>query len=408
MRLHFQISYITITIELIQYLQRKSNEIRMYNVGFGDCYCLRDRKKSLLVDFGTNNSRIEGRPRREIFDLIISDLSTIECKNLLLTHFHMDHLSGLLYMMKNKDSSFDFGKIYLPDVFSEEKMSRTLVLLLLADLVKDSCLPSRQVSLFALIDALLERQTQTVELLSRGKIFEEKYQALWPDAYVTQRETNEVYDLLKEKFPEIMDVLLDFAEKLRQIIWSMTDKGKVLLENNQKNIRAYVYEREFRRIKALPEFKELLTWLNRNQVNLRQFKHKISIVFQNARDGELNLLFTGDVQPEHMQMIADNYDGKWPLYEHYWCIKVPHHGTQDHYFNFSGYEPENMMISNGIHFANSKTQSRELRTSPLYGGLFYIPDTHMYCSNCDCCDCYENGCSCKEADVISPSYYKDI
>ncbi len=383
-------------------------KIRMYNVGFGDCYCLRDRKKSLLVDFGTNNSRIEGRPRREIFDLIISDLSTIECKNLLLTHFHMDHLSGLLYMMKNKDSSFDFGKIYLPDVFSEEKMSRTLVLLLLADLVKDSCLPSRQVSLFALIDALLERQTQTVELLGRGKIFEEKYQALWPDAYVTQRETNEVYDLLKEKFPEIMDVLLDFAEKLRQIIWSMTDKGKVLLENNQKNIRAYVYEREFRRIKALPEFKELLTWLNRNQVNLRQFKHKISIVFQNARDGELNLLFTGDVQPEHMQMIADNYDGKWPLYEHYWCIKVPHHGTQDHYFNFSGYEPENMMISNGIHFANSKTQSRELRTSPLYGGLFYIPDTHMYCSNCDCCDCYENGCSCKEADVISPSYYKDI
>ena len=383
-------------------------KIRMYNVGFGDCYCLRDRKKSLLVDFGTNNSRIEGRPRREIFDLIISDLSTIECKNLLLTHFHMDHLSGLLYMMKNKDSSFDFGKIYLPDVFSEEKMSRTLVLLLLADLVKDSCLPSRQVSLFALIDALLERQTQTVELLGRGKIFEEKYQALWPDAYVTQRETNEVYDLLKEKFPEIMDVLLDFAEKLRQIIWSMTDKGKVLLENNQKNIRAYVYEREFRRIKALPEFKELLTWLNRNQVNLRQFKHKISIVFQNARDGELNLLFTGDVQPEHMQMIADNYDGKWPLYEHYWCIKVPHHGTQDHYFNFSGYEPENMMISNGIHFANSKTQSRELRTSPLYGGLFYIPDTHMYCSNCDCCDCYENSCSCKEADVISPSYYKDI
>lgn len=383
-------------------------KIRMYNVGFGDCYCLRDRKKSLLVDFGTNNSRIEGRPRREIFDLIISDLSTIECKNLLLTHFHMDHLSGLLYMMKNKDSSFDFGKIYLPDVFSEEKMSRTLVLLLLADLVKDSCLPSRQVSLFALIDALLERQTQTVELLSRGKIFEDKYQALWPDAYVTQRETNEVYDLLKEKFPEIMDVLFDFAEKLRQIIWSMTDEGKVLSENNQKNIRAYVYEREFRRIKALPEFKELLTWLNRNQVNLRQFKHKISIVFQNARDGEVNLLFTGDVQPEHMQMIADNYDGKWPLYEHYWCIKVPHHGTQDHYFNFSGYEPENMMISNGIHFANSKTQSRELRTSPLYGGLFYIPDTHMYCSNCDCCDCYENGCSCKEADVISPSYYKDI
>ena len=385
-------------------------KVRMYNVGFGDCFCLRDRKKSLLVDFGTNNSRIEGRPRREIFDVIISDLSTINCKNLLLTHFHMDHLSGLLYMMKNRDSSLDFGKIYLPDVFSKEEMSRTLVLLLLADLLKESGLPSRQVSLFALVDALLENR-QNLELLSRGKIFEDKYQALWPDTDVIQRETDEVYNEIckNENLAAVMEELLNFAEKLRRIIWSMTEEGKAQTEEEQEKISlAYVYDREFRRIKAIPEFKELLSFLNTNKVNLRQFKHKISIVFQNARDGELNLLFTGDVQPGHLKMIAENYDGKLPLYEHYWCIKVPHHGTQEHYFDFSQYEPENMMISNGIHFANSKKESKELRTSPLYGGLFYIPDTHLYCSNCDCCDCYENGCSCKEADVISPAYYKDI
>ena len=385
-------------------------KIRMYNVGFGDCFCLRDRKKSLLVDFGTNNSRIEGRPRRDIFDVIISDLSTINCKNLLLTHFHMDHLSGLLYMMKNRDSSLDFGKIYLPDVFSKEEMSRTLVLLLLADLLKESGLPSRQVSLFALVDALLENR-QNLELLSRGKIFEDKYQALWPDTDVIQRETDEVYNEIckNENLAAVMEELLNFAEKLRRIIWSMTEEGKAQTEEEQEKISlAYVYDREFRRIKAIPEFKELLSFLNTNKVNLRQFKHKISIVFQNARDGELNLLFTGDVQPGHLKMIAENYDGRLPLYEHYWCIKVPHHGTQEHYFDFSQYEPENMMISNGIHFANSKKESKELRTSPLYGGLFYIPDTHMYCSNCDCCDCYENGCSCKEADVLSPAYYKDI
>lgn len=385
-------------------------KVRMYNVGFGDCFCLRDRKKSLLVDFGTNNSRIEGRPRREIFDVIISDLSTINRKNLLLTHFHMDHLSGLLYMMKNRDSSLDFGKIYLPDVFSKEEMSRTLVLLLLADLLKESGLPSRQVSLFALVDALLENR-QNLELLSRGKIFEDKYQALWPDTDVIQRETDKVYNEIckNENLAAVMEELLNFAEKLRRIIWSMTEEGKGQTEEEQEKISlAYVYDREFRRIKAIPEFKGLLSFLNTNKVNLRQFKHKISIVFQNARDGELNLLFTGDVQPGHMKMIAENYDGKLPLYEHYWCIKVPHHGTQEHYFDFSQYEPENMMISNGIHFANSKKESKELRTSPLYGGLFYIPDTHMYCSNCDCCDCYENGCSCKEADVISPAYYKDI
>ena len=351
-------------------------KIRMYNVGFGDCFCLRDRKKSLLVDFGTNNSRIEGRPRREIFDVIISDLSTINCKNLLLTHFHMDHLSGLLYMMKNRDSSLDFGKIYLPDVFSKEEMSRTLVLLLLADLLKESGLPSRQVSLFALVDALLENR-QNLELLSRGKIFEDKYQALWPDTDVIQRETDEVYNEIckNENLAAVMEELLNFAEKLRRIIWSMTEEGKAQTEEEQEKISlAYVYDREFRRIKAIPEFKELLSFLNTNKVNLRQFKHKISIVFQNARDGELNLLFTGDVQPGHLKMIAENYDGRLPLYEHYWCIKVPHHGTQEHYFDFSQYEPENMMISNGIHFANSKKESKD-SCSPddnrIYPGVSY-------------------------------------
>ena len=49
-------------------------------------------------------------------------------------------------MMKKKDISVDFGKIYLPDVFSKKEMSRTLVLLLLADLLKESGLakPSGQ------------------------------------------------------------------------------------------------------------------------------------------------------------------------------------------------------------------------------------------------------------------------
>lgn len=377
-------------------------KIRMYNVGFGDCFCLRDRKRSLLVDFGTNNSRIEGRPRKEAFDVIISDLTTIERKDLLLTHFHLDHLSGLLYMMKCRSSSYDFGRIYLPDVFSSPEKSRTLVLLLLADLIKDSCLPSRQVSLFALVEALCKKP-QHIELLSRGKTFQDKYQTLWPDTDVIQKETDEVYDLIKSQNEEMINCLYEFAEMLRKIVYSMTE------ENRESDFTAVSgLHREFRRLRGMPEFSELLRYLVQNKITLRRFKHKISIVFQNARDGELNLLFTGDVERKHLEMIAQNYDEKIPLYDHYWCIKVPHHGTQDHYFDFSSYAPENMLISNGIHYSNSKKQSKNLRTSPQYGGLFYINDTHMYCSNSDCCDGYLNGCSCKESDIISPRYYKDL
>ena len=430
--------------------------IRMYNVGFGDCFCIRDRKGSLLVDFGAVNSKIEGRPRREVFDVIISDLTTIRKKNLLLTHFHPDHVSGLLYMMRYRRDAYEFEKIYLPDVFSDPEMKYTLTLLLLADVTKKASLPGRRVSLLALAEALCARKVK-IDLLSRGSEFEGKYTALWPDVKMVNRETEDVFNSLIEDNEKAMTELVNIAEEVRQVFMSMTvdengadnlgaEKEAVDaaangtvgaetgaetastagtgvksavksaeqedIENSQKEtqsrLRPEKLEKKFRELQATAEFQALLECAEKQGHLLRQFRHKISLAFQNTSDSELNLLFTGDVQPQYMKMIVEDYDGKIPLHEHYWCIKVPHHGTESHFFDFSRFSPENMMIPNGAYYDNSKKKSKNQRTSMQYGGLFYINDAHMYCSNCDCCDSYENGCSCREYDVISPSYYKDI
>lgn len=430
--------------------------IRMYNVGFGDCFCIRDRKSSLLVDFGAVNSKIEGRPRREVFDVIISDLTTIRKKNLLLTHFHPDHVSGLLYMMRYRRDAYEFEKIYLPDVFSDPEMKYTLTLLLLADVTKKASLPGRRVSLLALAEALCARKVK-IDLLSRGSEFEGKYTALWPDVRTVSSETEDVFNSLIEDNEKAMTELVNIAEEVRQLFMSMTvdengadnlgaEKEAVDaaangtvgaetgaetastagtgvksavksaeqedIENSQKEtqrrLRPEKLEKKFRELQATAEFQALLECAEKQGHLLRQFRHKISLAFQNTSDSELNLLFTGDVQPQYMKMIVEDYDGKIPLHEHYWCIKVPHHGTESHFFDFSRFSPENMMIPNGAYYDNSKKKSKNQRTSMQYGGLFYINDAHMYCSNCDCCDSYENGCSCREYDVISPSYYKDI
>lgn len=430
--------------------------IRMYNVGFGDCFCIRDRKGSLLVDFGAVNSKIEGRPRREVFDVIISDLTTIRKKNLLLTHFHPDHVSGLLYMMRYRRDAYEFEKIYLPDVFSDPEMKYTLTLLLLADVTKKASLPGRRVSLLALAEALCARKVK-IDLLSRGSEFEGKYTALWPDVKMVNRETEDVFNSLIEDNEKAMTELVNIAEEVRQLFMSMTvdengadnlgaEKEAVDaaangtvgaetgaetastagtgvksavksaeqedIENSQKEtqrrLRPEKLEKKFRELQVTPEFQTLLECAEKQGHLLRQFRHKVSLAFQNTSDSELNLLFTGDVQPQYMKMIVEDYDGKIPLHEHYWCIKVPHHGTESHFFDFSRFSPENMMIPNGAYYDNSKKKSKNQRTSMQYGGLFYINDAHMYCSNCDCCDSYENGCSCREYDVISPSYYKDI
>ena len=417
--------------------------IRMYNVGFGDCFCIRDRKGSLLVDFGAVNSKIEGRPRREVFDVIISDLTTIRKKNLLLTHFHPDHVSGLLYMMRYRRDAYEFEKIYLPDVFSDPEMKYTLTLLLLADVTKKASLPGRRVSLLALAEALCARKVK-IDLLSRGSEFEGKYTALWPDVKMVNRETEDVFNSLIEDNEKAMTELVNIAEEVRQLFMSMTEDeneadvdlgaekeavdaagkqtagdsaGSVQGNNGtqeytqtelQHRLKPEKLEKKFRELQATSEFQALLECAEIRGHLLRQFRHKISLAFQNTSDGELNLLFTGDVQPQYMKMIVEDYDGKIPLHEHYWCIKVPHHGTESHFFDFSRFSPENMMIPNGAYYDNSKKKSKNQRTSMQYGGLFYINDAHMYCSNCDCCDSYENGCSCREYDVISPSYYKDI
>lgn len=294
-------------------------------------------------------------------------------------------------------------------------MKYTLALLLLADVTKKASLPGRRVSLLALAEALCARKVK-IDLLSRGDTFEEKYTALWPDVREVSRETEEVFNSLIENHENAMTELVNIAEEVRQLFLSMTeeeeqetaDPAEESEKEKLRRLRPEKLEKKFRELQATPEFQTLLESAEKQGNFLRQFRHKISLAFQNTEDGELNLLFTGDVQPQYMKMIADNYDKKIPLHEHYWCIKVPHHGTESHFFDFSSFSPENMMIPNGAYYDNSKKKSKNQRTSMQYGGLFYISDAHMYCSSCDCCDSYENGCSCREYDVISPAYYKDI
>ena len=106
--------------------------------------------------------------------------------------------------MKKKQYSHEFGKIYLPDVFSREEMNRTLTLLILADLMKNTYLPGRQVSLFALVETLC-RKPQEVELLERGSLFAGKYRALWPDQDVIAAETEEIMAAIGENYQYILE-----------------------------------------------------------------------------------------------------------------------------------------------------------------------------------------------------------
>lgn len=387
---------------------RQKMKIRMYNVGFGDCFYLQDGNSNLLVDFGSCNLKIGGKPRKAVFEEIISNLAAIGNKSLLLTHFHLDHLSGLLYMMKN-NYLHEFKKIYLPDVFSSKEMNDTLGLLLIVDVMKKSYLPGGQVSLYALAEALC-RHPGNVILLSRGAEFEGAYKALWPDTECIKRETSIITEQIEERDRQAFLRVSDFAGELRQVIYSMTVLGREL-QGEEAHQTFGRLQKEFRKIRQSIEFTQLLEHMEEKKIDLRQLKNTISIVFQNAKERERSLLFTGDIPSRFMNWIAANYDGKVPLYSHYWCIKVPHHGTGRYYYDFGKYTPENLLISNGLYFANSKTKAKGYRVSEEYTGLFGMlssPSATMRCSNKDCCNGYQNGCTCMNPDIIAPNLYREI
>ena len=83
-----------------------SREVEAYNTYFGDCIILKDKDddSNLLIDFGTHClSNFFGayQKRDELEKKIAEDIyARYKSQNisLLITHFHDDHISGLMYM----------------------------------------------------------------------------------------------------------------------------------------------------------------------------------------------------------------------------------------------------------------------------------------------------------------------
>ena len=91
----------------------KMYKIYMYNNWFGDCFRLNNHKKNIFVDFGIHHMCMHGGirvicnnystggaiDRDDVHRAIAQEINKLdERPDLLITHYHLDHISGLLYM----------------------------------------------------------------------------------------------------------------------------------------------------------------------------------------------------------------------------------------------------------------------------------------------------------------------
>ena len=79
----------------------------MYNMQFGDSFLINDNGDGLLVDCGTIGKKID----QDVINQLVSDVTLINTKSILITHFHADH-----YNCFNQLPANSIDKVYMRNI----------------------------------------------------------------------------------------------------------------------------------------------------------------------------------------------------------------------------------------------------------------------------------------------------
>lgn len=372
--------------------------ICMFNTWFGDCFLINENRNNLFVDFGMHQGSPGGqvvyyphgivKSRDDIHKDIADYITNMDNRpNLLLTHYHLDHYSGLLYMKNNNGyQSPIFEKVYIPDIWNLPNSNSIISLLLLESLMDNCRLGKTGCTLLELIQFLCIG-VHKVHLVKRGTLFENnRFTALWPDgnkiSKIAQKRAAGSEGTYMRRLSDMADTMIEIMNELVEGAYT-ENRAEIIqtLSSLQENYNSLLNEYESQRDNTL--------------LRLNDFGNGISIVFHNTEECSKNALFTGDIDDKHLKKICDNYDNKFPMHETYYYIKLPHHGTARYYFDFTPFSPKAIMIPNGkcaqkCHEISNKYQA-DIRNLSTAGPL------HVYCSNSNNCKMTtrRKGCNCK-------------
>jgi len=304
--------------------------VRMYDCDFGDCFVIQEEHVSrpLYVDFGVHSrsqtlrrAALDNRYRDIIKDMPVE-------KDIVITHYHDDHYSGLIYMYNNGLGT-PFMNVYIPDVWDADDDYKLIKLLVLSTIYDRTTRSHVNIA-----DFLLAICNQTVHLVQRGDDISSHMVALWPDK---KQIKNKISDIDISDLPsEILDSIGRIASLLYISVQSIANRtnGELFLGNVQENLEecSMLIQNLYSDINE--------EWLpDELKVKLGDFGNNVSIVFRNIRllNTGRNMLFTGDVDAKIMKELEVCTD--YPrLLKHNSIIKLPHHGTENkHYFDFKGY-----------------------------------------------------------------------
>lgn len=375
--------------------------VEIHNVEYGECIVLGGAHKDILmVDCGSSNQKIrEGDlPFSSYVDpSILRRYSDCTARSFLLTHYHRDHLCGFRQMLEANPEYF--GRIFLPATPCD-RLGRPLLLefalFVYAFLSRQTDYSQVNVSALKIFD-------RTAKIAGAGRIYALKagdsfefdgvtYDVLWPavedfpfsDLFAEAVENMNIC-LSSPFLPQCARDFMRLKDEFCAAYRACCETAPLQQENiDRMTALLNAIEDLIPQVQLLPSAPDITEILSQ-PTTLTAYSDELnaaSIIFQNRRTREASLddiLMTGDATPGSMDAVADS------LYDSYYIIKAPHHGTASawsHWFTEIG--ASHIIISNGDYQQGG-------RIAQEYVDLPAI----KHCTNCAACAWYQNsGCSC--------------
>ena len=314
-------------------------DITFYNMNFGDSFLLRENVNGLLVDCGSRNL---GPRKVRMVSLISRQLRPLK-KDLLLTHYHLDHYSLLKDICLN--GAF-FENVYVRNL--DSKALRFTFYNVLIELTKYVKATEDYNSLFAWlnphINVVLNHCNTVVgvnsDIYDTVWIGSTKANVLWPSSTVSNDldTITEIDSIIKE-----VDSLLEHASEnvkrfLNECFKSYQTISKLLRERegslSVEEIKAYLREDKYEETPSIEQVKAFVESFDIPENlsdRLRDMENHLSIVFEI----DSKLLMCGDADQSAMECAIAKYKSNNHLDDKdelvFDILKVPHHGTKDYY-----------------------------------------------------------------------------
>lgn len=313
------------------------NSIRVYNVGFGDCFLLKIGEKKILVDAGTK--KLDNKIKTDI----IKDINSEAINGMygVITHFHVDHYNLLCKLKHNT-----FTEFYLPNFFTEKEIK--LELYVMAILGKNSEAHKFAANLLLTIPELVGsgiiKNGKSIRFVKKGNHILGNIEVLWPD-YV---HGGNIDTLLMEMESRITDNgIRNKIEEITKQYFGLLDigNGGIIVQSDSIDVikrKIKDIENKTGEVKYEGKTKNLSAGLKEK---LQDIQNDYSIVMQTeyALDPQRRYyLHLGDVTSRSYE----KYIRSQVINKRYVIVKVAHHGTKD-YFVKDLPEADMLIISNG-------------------------------------------------------------